>query len=169
MPCVQIRPVGSQDAELLYAFYETILQQTRTIFGSYRFTMEHAQEIVRANENNSSERYFVAVVQSANGDEEKIVGLFWFWNWISKVPWFGIMVTDAWQNRGVGRQMMSHAISDAKQQGKGGILLTTAKTNLKAQALYKRYQFEMMGEGTNGEYLMILNFPDPVYKGDHNG
>ena len=89
-----------------------------------------------------------------------IVGLTWFWMWDCKVPWFGIMIADAYQNRRLGQEMLAYMIHESRVCGKGGILLTTARTNVRAQALYKRNGFIILGEGLNGEILMLLNHLD---------
>lgn len=161
-----IRPLCHRDAALVEAFYAHVLPQTRAIFGKYRFTKQHALEMAEETVSSSTHRYFVVVTQSETGNEE-MVALFWFWDWTKKLPWFGIMIADAWQKRKLGRMMMSRAIAEAHRHGKGGILLTTAKTNERAQALYQRFSFEMIGEAKNGEYLMILNFPDFVRGKEH--
>ena len=58
--------------------------------------------------------------------------------------------------------MMEFSIDYAKKHGKGGILLTTSKVNFKAQALYKKFGYEMLGLDTHlDEYLMILRFKGP--------
>lgn len=88
------------------------------------------------------------------------MGLCWFWQWTLQVPWFGIMIADAYQGMGLGRSMTEFAIAEARDRGKGGILLTTAKTNVRSQTLYGRCGFETLGEATNGEYLLMINFPD---------
>lgn len=155
----RFRPIKPNDAERLSAFYDSLQEQTRAIFKGYRFDREHAEEIARESENKRSGFYHVAVIEQGDR-EEAIIGLVWFWDWRKKVPWIGIMITDAHQNRGLGTRMMEYAVAEAKSRDKGGILLTTAKTNVRGQALYKRYGFAMIGEGTNGEYLMILNFPE---------
>jgi len=54
---------------------------------------------------------------------------------------------------------MEFSIDYAKKHGKGGILLTTQKPNVKAQAMYKKFGYEMLGQDTRlDEYLMILRF-----------
>lgn len=157
----RFRPVIPEDAERLSAFYAMLHEQTRAIFKSYRFNREHAEEIARESVNRLSGSYHVAVVDEGEHGET-IIGLVWFWDWRKKVPWIGIMITDAHQNRGLGTRMMEYAVAEAKSRDKGGILLTTAKTNVRGQALYKRFGFEMIGEGAGGEYLMILNFSERI-------
>lgn len=159
--------VGLGDVERINRFYDMLLPQTRKIFGSYRFTRDHAEEIVQTNLNENDKRHYIVTLPGEEGSEDgTVIGLYWFWKWTKKVPWFGIMIADLYQGQGLGRQMMAHAIAEAKSCDKGGILLTTAKTNLNAQSLYKRFRFETIGEGTNKEILMILNLPDPAYSED---
>lgn len=161
-PFTRLRPVTPEDSERLYAFYESVRETTRAIFGRYRFTREHADEIARGHGDggDSTRRYYVVAVREAGDAEETIIGLLWFWGWAKKVPWFGLMIADAHQNRGLGKTMMEFAIEETRRHGKSGILLTTAEHNVRAQALYKRYGFETIGKDRNGEWLMMLNYLD---------
>jgi RimJ/RimL family protein N-acetyltransferase len=84
-----------------------------------------------------------------------MIGTVILWDWTKPVPWFGICSRDGWQGQGLGNRMMTCAVEYAKQHGKGGILLTTHKENLRAQALYKKYDFETIGVDGRGEWLMI--------------
>lgn len=157
---MRLRPVTPEDSERLYAFYESVGEATRAIFGKYRFTREHAEEITGRSGGDASRRYYVAAVGKTENAGEEIIGLFWFWGWTRKVPWFGVMIADTHQNRGLGKKMMEHAIAETHRCGKSGILLTTAEHNVRAQALYRRYGFETIGRDRNGEWLMMLNYPD---------
>lgn len=157
-----IRRLGPQDAASLHTFYKSVQPVTRRIFGSYQFTLEHAEKLAQASRNDPDKQHYVAthsaMQNSVNG---QIIGLCWFWKWTYQVPWFGIMITDAYQGQGIGRTMLARMIEVAKQAGKGGILLTTAKTNVHAQSLYRRFGFEILGDAVNGEFLMMLNFKNP--------
>lgn len=158
MSSVIFRLVTSADEHGLSAFYERLSPETRAIFGTYPFTREQAAEIAMDNEKSLLKRHYVAVQLTAEGTEEMIIGLLWFWPWIKRVPWFGIMISDEYQSRGLGKRMLQFSIEEAQFHGKGGILLTTAKSNVRAQSLYKLYGFETIGEEPRGEHLMILNF-----------
>lgn len=81
---------------------------------------------------DASKRYYVVAVRETEKAEETIIGLFWFWGWSKKVPWFGVMIADAYQNRGLGKTMMEYTIAETRQHGKSGILLTTAEHNVRA-------------------------------------
>ncbi|MDF2723113.1 MAG: N-acetyltransferase [Paenibacillus sp.] len=161
---MRLRPAAPDDSERLYAFYESVQEATRAIFGSYRFTREHAAEVAGKDGVDASRRYYVAAVRETENAEETIRGLFWFWGWTKKVPWFGVMIADAYQNRGLGKKMMEYAIEETRNCNKSGILLTTAEHNVRAQSLYKRYGFETIGRDRNGEWLMMLNFPDEAIR-----
>lgn len=159
----RIRPLTSGEANRIFEFYQTVLEPTRAIFGNYSFTRETAEKIANESGNAASKQHYVAVVDCGKEREEMIIGLLWFWGWKQKVPWFGIMIADAYQNLGLGKKMMEYAISEAQKYAKGGILLTTAKSNVRAQKLYKRYGFAVIGEDSHGEHLMLLNFADPAF------
>lgn len=158
---IRVGPVARTDGERLSEFFDGLSERTRAVFGPYyRFDREHAEQIAQGSPGDRSKTYFVAILEGEGVGNAAIVGLTWFWHWTSKVPWFGIMIADAYQNRGLGQRMLQTMMAEAERADKGGILLTTAKTNVRAQELYKRNGFTALGHSDNGEILMILNFVD---------
>jgi ribosomal protein S18 acetylase RimI-like enzyme len=155
-----IRPLAHGDAAMLAEYFDSFSEATRAVFGFGPFDQVEAERLAREEVNNPAIIRFVVTVLTKDEAREQIIGIVWFWEWLRKVPWFGISITDAYQNKGLGKVMMEHAIKEAKKSDKGGILLTTAKTNVRGQALYTRYGFEIIGEDSRGEHLMILNFKD---------
>jgi ribosomal protein S18 acetylase RimI-like enzyme len=155
-----IRQMAHGDAAMLAAYFNSFSEATRAVFGGGPFDRVEAERLAREEVNNPSINRFVVTVLTKEGAREQIIGMVWFWEWLRKVPWFGISITDAYQNKGLGKAMMEHAIKEATKCGKGGILLTTAKTNVRGQALYARYGFEIIGVDSRGEHLMILNYKD---------
>jgi ribosomal protein S18 acetylase RimI-like enzyme len=155
---IVFRRVAPEDRDAIFQYFESMSEATKAIFLGAPFNYEEATRLTDDELKNETVRKFLVRVSGS----EAVVGMVWFWAWDRKVPWFGISITDAYQGKGLGGKMMEFAIGEAKQAGKGGILLTTAKSNLRGQALYKRYGYEIIGEATQpkGEHLMILNFPD---------
>ena len=158
----RIRPITEHDSELMIAFFSSFSEETRRFFTPHEIDPEGLRRLARGIPSNPTARRFMAAV--VEGGKEVMAGYVFFWEWNKMVPWLGIGVSDRFQGRGLGNQMMEFAIRLAKEHHKGGILLTTWKDNLRAQRLYQKFGFEIIGQEKNLiEYLMILNFPDPNF------
>ncbi len=158
---ISLRLVVPEDVELLKYFFESISESTRVIFPGFPFTDDHAEKLANEAVADPGVRRFILIEHNSHSTEEaKVLAMVWFWEWTKQVPWFGIMIADAYQNRGYGRKLLEFTIKDAREFKKGGILLTTHKTNIRAQKLYLQYDFQTIGEDSRGEHLMILNFLD---------
>ncbi len=153
-----IRPIIESDTEIIYEYFMSFSEKTHYFFSPHALDKEFAQKLTGEDINNPDTRRFIVV--RFCGEKEIVIGYFFFWNWTKKIPWFGIGARDGYQGMGIGNMMMNHAIKEAKKYNKGGILLTTKKDNIRAQGLYKKYGFEIIGEEPRGEYLLILNFED---------
>lgn len=153
----RIRLMAPADVERMDRFYQSMSFKSRIIYPKYPFTREHAEQVVLENETDPTKRRYMVACGGENSDET-MIGMVWFWNWNKNVPWFGIMIADDYQNRGLGKALLAFAVDAALAEGKGGILLTTGKTNARALSLYRQFGFETIGEDPRGEYLMILNF-----------
>lgn len=154
----RIRPLTPADAPLMIAFFASFSEQTRLFFTPHDISSAALVKMTREVETTPDAVRFLLSVQEEG--REIMAGYVFFWDWDRLIPWFGIGLRDAYQGQGFGSQMMDFAIQYARQHGKGGILLTTQKPNLRAQALYKKYGFEMLGDHIGGEFLMLLRFSD---------
>jgi len=165
---IVIRRYTPQDTLMVYNYFQSLSEATKSIMIGFPFTMDEAiRETGEELEGQSTRRFLVSTPNSsANG--EIMIGMVWFWGWERKIPWFGICICDDFQEKGLGGIMMEFAIQEAKAFQKGGILLTTAKNNIRGQALYKRHGYTTLGDSSNppGEYIMILNFPDEAILAD---
>lgn len=88
----------------------------------------------------------------------KMVGYVFLWDVDKGVVWFGIAVSDELKGKGLGRKLAETAIDYAKDNGKGGVMLTTHCANFRGQALYEKCGFKKIGTDPSGEYLYLLNF-----------
>lgn len=153
-----IRPLTENDAARFIDFFSNCGAETRYFFSPHDMDPEGLTKIVRDIPTNKNSVRFMAAVQQ--DDQEVMAGYVFFWDWQTQVPWFGIGLRNSYQGMGLGKKMIEFAIDLARKCGKGGILLTTKKTNFRAQGLYKSHGFEMIGEEPGGEYLMILRFSE---------
>jgi [ribosomal protein S18]-alanine N-acetyltransferase len=54
-------------------------------------------------------------------------------------------VAPAWRGRGLGELLLNSLLEEAEQAGAGRVLLEVRTGNRAAQALYRKYQFELVG------------------------
>jgi len=144
----------------MIAFFNSFSAQTRYFFTPHEIDADGLHRLVRGIPTNPNARRFMATVIEAG--QEVMAGYVFFWDWHKMVPWLGIGATDRFQGMRLGNKMMEFAIRMAQEHHKGGILLTTKKENYRAQGIYQKFGFELLGQEKNlVEYLMILNFLDP--------
>lgn len=157
MSDIAIRLMTEHDAELVVEFYTALSDETWRFYCPHPRDRVYLENMVHSLPDRPDLAYFMAISQKDGVG--LMVGTVIFWDWTKQVPWFGICSRDGWQGQGLGNRMMAFAVEIAHQHGKGGILLTTHKENLRAQALYKKYGFETIGVDGRDELLMIFRFP----------
>jgi len=87
-----------------------------------------------------------------------MIGYVFLWDVHCGVPWLGIAVHDAYKGMHLGRKLISHAVGCARDNGKGGVLLSTHIANIRGQGLYERMGFVRIGMQDASELLYILRF-----------
>ena len=100
--------------------------------------------------------FWAATYEGDSGEE--IAGIVFLWRKDTGVPWLGIGITEDWKGKHLGRRLMDTAKNWAVQNGAGGIMLTTAQTNVRGQGLYERMGYEKLGTYFDGEILYLLTF-----------
>ncbi len=102
--------------------------------------------------------YWLAEEETESG--KRIAGYVFLWDLDKSVAWFGIAVADDWKGRRLGTRLIRHATQYCKDNGYGGILLSTRFENVNAQRLYEKNGFERIGKLGDGdiEYLYVLRF-----------
>ncbi|QGQ98048.1 N-acetyltransferase [Paenibacillus psychroresistens] len=153
---ITIQPFTNQDSNMVYAFFQRLSTETRTAFRPHPFTEETAKQLAGEDVANVETKRFAASLRIDNQDV--MIGYFFFWDWHTGVPSFGIAVADSYQGMGLGWIMTSYALEFARSHGKGGVMLTTDRTNIRGQALYKKCGFEIIGHDLTGEFLLIHRY-----------
>ena len=143
------------DKDRMQAFYGALGEQSAAYFNAGRGnelrTMDFFGPAPRKNH-----RYYVAVC----GDT--VAGHLFIWDTDTRVPWMGIAVRDDFQGKGVGTRMLTELFRLLKEEGRGGLLLRTAQSNVPAQRLYEKCGFERIGTHPTGEYLYVKRFEDEI-------
>jgi GNAT superfamily N-acetyltransferase len=78
-------------------------------------------------------------------DGETAVAYFFLWCVREANPLLGICVADAWQDAGLGQQLMAILIDDGRRLDRDGIELTTGLTNDRAFHIYLKMGFQHYG------------------------
>ena len=91
--------------------------------------------------------------------DNKMVGLVFFKEWNTSIPWLGIAVREDCKGQGLGPTLIRFAQDYALQAGKGGIQLITHAANLRGQLLYESMGFERIGvHGKSGEWYYLFRY-----------
>lgn len=89
-----------------------------------------------------------------------MLGFLVFYDYHWKTPWLGIALREDARGKHLGTRLMAFAEDYARRNGKGAIILTTHKDNVRGQALYKKSGYTYLGIHTTGELLYIRYFED---------
>lgn len=151
---VEIRRLRQDDRKAAQRFFDSLGEESVSFFnvnhGNEKRTMEFF-------ENGKPDHIFWGAFIENKGEQE-MVGLVFVWDTDRVVLWLGIAVSDRWQGMHIGRKMLGYIVRELSENGYGGILLRTAKTNIRGQKLYERTGFERLGVHESGEFLYLLRF-----------
>ncbi len=150
MPEITIRPLCTDDRDNVIEFFSTMGEESAAFFNIERGNEKCTLSFLDGG--NTDHLFWVA---DCGG---KLAGLIFIWNKAALIPWLGIGVSDAFQGRHIGTALLKYVIDYAKSTGCGGLALTTAQTNFKAQGLYEKLGFERQGVHQSGEFFYLLTF-----------
>jgi ribosomal protein S18 acetylase RimI-like enzyme len=155
---ISIRRMTERDGELFVRFYAGLSAESLFFFTPHDPNPNKLRELILGTPQERNIRRFAAVL-SIEGSEE-MAGYVFLWDLDTGVPWLGICVSDSYKGQGIGTLLMDYAKQCCREQGKGGILLTTHRDNEKAQGLYRKVGYETIGTDSRGEHLMIFRLRD---------
>ena len=159
---ISIRLMTGADGDLFADFYAALSAETLFFFTPHDPDPAKLRELVAGISGETKTRRFAAVYPGQHGEE--MAGYMFLWDLDRMVAWLGICVRDGFKGQGLGTCLMRHAEEYCRERGKGGILLTTHKENIKAQALYRKVGYEILGVDSRDELLMILRLIDPEWR-----
>jgi acetyltransferase len=116
-PGVSIRPIEASDAGDLSDFYAALSDESRRrrFLGTLR-GITHAQASAFAGVDHGVSDGFVAVVNEAGPDDGRIVGHVCLFPDGERENEVAVAVADAFQGRGIGRQLMTAAVDSARRR-----------------------------------------------------
>ena len=141
-----IRLLKSDDANGLREFYNGLSSESLRLFlwAPWPRTSS-AKEIAR---NAAGDRCDLVALAG-----DRVIAWAFLMRMQTDLPHLGIAVADDYQNKGLGRQLMSKLIERARRTGKKKIDLIVVQDNTRAQRLYQSFGFTMHGtrRGDDGQ------------------
>ena len=147
-----IRSFAPDDRPLVEEFFRNLGQEGTFFFNGDGINEKPALAWFEGKSRENA--YFMAESQGI------MVGFLVFYDYHWKTPWLGIALREDAKGKHLGTRLMAFAETYAREHGKGAIILTTHKKNVRGQALYKKSGYTHLGEHTTGELLYIRYFED---------
>lgn len=119
--------------------------------------------------SNRLGHYFVLTVQL--GDQPaKVIGYTGFWMLTDEAHISTIAISNDWRGRGLGELLLLNLLNKAYDLSASLATLEVRKSNIIAQSLYRKYQFELVGErkryyqGREDALIMTVRSLDKIYR-----
>ena len=146
-----VREINADDTEKIALFFDRMGPESRSVFNRRDYNRKGVLKFIA--KPDGTRRYYAAELDG------ELAAYFFFLDYNTSIPELGIAVRDDLAGRGIGSYLVSLAVEMAKNEGKGGIQLTTHVANLRAQTLYESQGFVCKGVCKNGtELFYLLNF-----------
>ena len=155
-----IRQFEANDLPKIHAFFDQMGVESTKFFNTNDVNRKFAIKFV-TEKNKSIIRWLAEV-------DGQMIGYVFLWDIDTTLPWLGIAVHDSYKGKGIGKQLIDHANKWAEENGKGGVILITAKDNERGQNLYEGMGYQYYGIHPSGELLYIkrfIAFHDPETEG----
>ena len=147
-----IRPFAPADRPLVEDFFTRLGPEGNFFFNRGRGNEKGALSYFEGAQNNK-----LHYMAELNG---KMLGYVFLYHTNYKTPWLGIAVSEDAKGRHVGTRLMAYAEEQARALGKGALLLTTHRANIRGQALYEKSGYTRIGVHTSDEVLYIRYFEE---------
>lgn len=144
-----------RDARGLRAMFYTLSDTTRYLYfcvGAPR-NERWAEQVAQLGEARGSQGY--ALVAKVEGT---IVGVARFDGGADGRAEIGILITDTWQSRGLGRVIVARLREVAERRGMTGFTATVLGENVKAMRLLRRAFPKMVPHWSSGQYTVDMPF-----------
>ena len=146
---ITIRLIEPGDKDRLLRFFAQMAPDSRSFFNRHDGNLKWALRYFEGADTQAMRRW-IAV------QDGEMVGYVFLWDVDTMIPWLGIAVAESMRGRHFGQTLIETAEAWCRQEGKGGILLTTAMANVRAQVLYERCGFDRLGVHSQSNELLYL-------------
>lgn len=151
---LRIRPMLPEDRPLVAEFFLQMGEESASFFNRNRGNERRTLAFLEGKKPT----HLFWLAEDITEEGSKMAGLVFLWDIHKSVPWLGIAVAESWKGKHLGRRLIGATRDWCIENGRGGILLTTAQTNYRGQGLYERCGFERLGVHHDGEFLYLLRF-----------
>ncbi|MEO0076936.1 MAG: GNAT family N-acetyltransferase [candidate division WOR-3 bacterium] len=155
-----IRPIKPTDEPLLRELFYTFSEQTIYYrFFSYLHAMPHDKLAKFVNIDYENEMAIVAIIKEAG--EEKIIGIARYaLDKATNLAEFAFVITDKWQNKGIGTILFSYLIRIAKAKNIKGFIGYVLDTNIGAYRLTHKMGYPVKSKWEDGVYTLTMMFQE---------
>jgi acetyltransferase len=153
-----IRPIRPEDAPLLVDLFETL--SPRSIYLRFFTPMKHLPHSMLARFTQIDYDRHIALVALAESESyEKMLG-------VARVilgrnlreAEFSVVVSDPWQGKGIGAELLQRCISIARERGIQRVMGTVLAENTQMLALGRKLGFRIKKEQGVPEYELRIDF-----------
>jgi len=137
-----VRSLRAGDGPRLQQFNAGLSPRSRGFFLPHAYDDATVARMIERTESGLDLTYLVFA-------GEEVVAYFFLWEYQDSIPILGIGITDVYQGRGLGAQLMQILIDDARRAGRDGIDLTTMLNNDRAFTLYRKMGFRYIEDVDN--------------------
>ena len=153
MENIIIRPIIAGDEGAVNDFFDAMGGESRALFNRHGGNQAGVLDFCE-KQNTDRRRYWMA-----EDEDGHMAGLVFLWDLHTGIPWLGIAVREDLKGQHLGRKLIAFAQDYARENGKGGIQLTTHLANLRGQVLYETMGFRRIGmHGSSGEWYYLFRF-----------
>ena len=150
---ITMRPIVPGDEEKINEFFSVMGPESTAFFNRNRGNQRAALDFCQKQDTNYR-LYWMAELDG------KMAGYVFLWDCNTSLPWLGIAVREDLKGRHLGRRLIAYAQDYARDEGKGGLQLTTSLANIRGQVLYETMGFKRMGIHPSGEWFYLFRFED---------
>ena len=152
---MNIRLLTKDDIPTLNEFFSAMGGESRAFFNRHDGNRKMVLDYL---DNQPKEMiYWIAEIDNV------MAGMLFLWDLDTSIPWLGIAVREEMRGKHIGRELIAYAQDYARENGMGGIQLTTHVANLRGQTLYEAMGFRKLGfYGSTGEFYYLYRFERKV-------
>ena len=159
-----IRPIQPEDAELFVELFKS-LSPTSVYFRFFRHMKELTPEMLAMLTQVDYDRHMALVALDESASPEKMLGVARIIGApdLSETE-FSIMISEPWQGKGVGAQLLLNLLKVAKQQGAAKVWGTVLRENTQMQQLGKKCGFALKYNSEEGTYDLTIDLSQAKFE-----